>query len=418
MNVFALVVLLGGLITLFVGFPVISHYRSHPYSGPGFNVGGINGSGQIPDLPNMPQMVDKDTPDEAKSRVGTDGQTYNLIFSDEFNLDGRSFYPGDDPYWEAQDMHYWATGDLEWYDPSAVTTADGSLVITMTKTPIHDLNYASGMLTSWNKFCFTTGYIEARVSLPGAGDVAGLWPGVWTMGNLGRPGYGATTEGTWPYSYDSCDVGTFPNQMDKSGNPTSSLTNGWDGGQLSNLPGQKLSACSCPGSDHPGPKVSKGRGVPEIDILEAQVDRSLGQGEVSQSFQIAPFDPFVKFFNSSPATTISDSTLTHFNSFTGTNLQQSVSAVTYVDNANYNGSGYALYGLEYWSDPKNRDDGYVQWYSSGQESWKITSASIGPDEGSGVGQRLIPEEPLVRPLCPPNKLLCIPNECRLISTSL
>ncbi len=32
-----------------------------------------------------------------------------LVFSDEFNEEGRSFYPGDDPYWEAVDLHYWGT---------------------------------------------------------------------------------------------------------------------------------------------------------------------------------------------------------------------------------------------------------------------------------------------------------------------
>jgi hypothetical protein len=32
-----------------------------------------------------------------------------LVFSDEFNTDGRSFYPGDDPYWEAVDLNYWVT---------------------------------------------------------------------------------------------------------------------------------------------------------------------------------------------------------------------------------------------------------------------------------------------------------------------
>jgi len=32
-----------------------------------------------------------------------------LVFSDEFNTDGRSFYPGDDPYWEAVDLHYWVS---------------------------------------------------------------------------------------------------------------------------------------------------------------------------------------------------------------------------------------------------------------------------------------------------------------------
>jgi hypothetical protein len=33
---------------------------------------------------------------------------WDLVFSDEFNTDGRTFYPGDDPYWEAVDLHYWA----------------------------------------------------------------------------------------------------------------------------------------------------------------------------------------------------------------------------------------------------------------------------------------------------------------------
>ena len=51
------------------------------------------------------------------------------------------------------------------------------------------------MIQSWNKFCFTGGYVEVSVSLPGVNDVVGLWPAVWTMGNLGRAGYGASLEG-------------------------------------------------------------------------------------------------------------------------------------------------------------------------------------------------------------------------------
>lgn len=35
-----------------------------------------------------------------------------------------------------------------------------------------------GMLTSWNKLCFTTGYIEVSVSMPGSPDAPGLWPGM------------------------------------------------------------------------------------------------------------------------------------------------------------------------------------------------------------------------------------------------
>lgn len=84
----------------------------------------------------------------------------------------------------------------------------------MSRKENHGLDFTSGILTTWNKFCFTGGYIEAAVQLPGANNILGLWPAVWTMvrfglshsietalaeyskGNLGRAGYGATLEGT------------------------------------------------------------------------------------------------------------------------------------------------------------------------------------------------------------------------------
>jgi beta-glucanase (GH16 family) len=266
-NVSALIILMTGLITLFAGFPVIHYFTSLKPPNIGYNLGGINGTGQIPDL-NLPNLIDKDTPDSAKSRKGSDGNNYVLVFSDEFETAGRTFWTGDDPYWEAVDLHYWPTGDLEWYTPDAITTANGHLVITMTETPNHgNLNWESGMLQSWNKLCFSSGYIEVSVSLPGSSKVPGFWPGVWTMGNLGRAGYGATTEGMWPYSYDECDVGTFPNQTNPAslgGGPAAATLP--DGSALSFQPGQKTSACTCKGADHPGPDVSVGRGVPELDV--------------------------------------------------------------------------------------------------------------------------------------------------------
>ena len=47
-------------------------------------------------------------------------------------------------------------------------------------------------------------------------------------------------------------------------------------GHLSYLPGQRLSACTCPNDpDHPGPRRENGsfvgRGAPEIDMFEAAV---------------------------------------------------------------------------------------------------------------------------------------------------
>ena len=57
------------------------------------------------------------------------------------------------------------------------------------------LPYVPGMIQTWNKFCFTGGYIETSVSLPGVNNIVGFWPALWTMGNLGRAGYGASLEG-------------------------------------------------------------------------------------------------------------------------------------------------------------------------------------------------------------------------------
>lgn len=113
-NLGFIVLLYGALIGLFAGWPLANWYTSiHPHA-TGYNLGGINGTGQIPVL-NMPSLIDPDTPKAAYTRTGFDGNKYNLVFSDEFNKDGRTFYEGDDPFWEAVDMHYWATGDLEWY---------------------------------------------------------------------------------------------------------------------------------------------------------------------------------------------------------------------------------------------------------------------------------------------------------------
>ncbi|EJF56666.1 glycoside hydrolase family 16 protein [Dichomitus squalens LYAD-421 SS1] len=393
-NASALFLICGGIIVLFAAYPIIDHYVHQSPKIAGFNLGGVNGSGQVPQLTNFPNMIDSDTPQSARTRTGLDGKSYSLVFSDEFNQDGRTFYPGDDPFWEAVDLHYWPTVDLEWYDPSTITTQNGKLVITMTETPNHELDFMSGMLQSWNKLCFTTGYIEVSVSMPGSPQAPGLWPAAWTMGNLGRAGYGATTEGTWPYSYDSCDLGTFPNQTDKSGNPAVAATGGKGGTPLSFMPGQKLSACTCPNSDHPGPSVNVGRGVPEIDIFETQIDVSRFQAEVSQSYQTAPYNYQYEFVNTSDVTPIYDTSITKFNTYKGGVYQQAISAVTDINNANYNDQGYAVYGYEWWSNSKNRDEGFVTWVANGQKTWTMTADTIGPDSTTEISARMIPEEPM------------------------
>lgn len=118
----------------------------------------------IPTTPGGQSVIDPDTPVNVRSRTSMYGEQWRLVFSDEFNKDGRTFYPGEDPFWEAVDLHYWSTNDLEWYSPDMITTQGGSLVITMDKILKHNLSYQSGMLQSWNKLCFTGGLLEGKNS--------------------------------------------------------------------------------------------------------------------------------------------------------------------------------------------------------------------------------------------------------------
>jgi hypothetical protein len=106
-NAFAIFSIIASLIILFIGYPLILRLTRLSQPIVGFNLGGINASGQIPDLPGIPGLIDAQTPSSAYTRTGSDGNLYDLVFSDEFNTDGRTFYPGDDPYWEAVDLHYW-----------------------------------------------------------------------------------------------------------------------------------------------------------------------------------------------------------------------------------------------------------------------------------------------------------------------
>ncbi|WRT64882.1 uncharacterized protein IL334_001818 [Kwoniella shivajii] len=404
-NALTLMFLAVGGVMLFAGFPILSWYYGNSNSSgantSGYNLGGINGSGQYPSITGLPQLIDTDTPSDAYTKTGADGNEWNLVFSDEFNKDGRTFYDGDDPFFQGVDFHYWATGDFEWYDPSAATTADGHLVLTMTQENIHDLNFKSGMLQSWNKLCFNkNAYIEVSASLPGTTTVGGFWPGIWTMGNLGRPGYGATTEGLWPYTYDSCDIGTLANQTTVDGTgPDATLTTGASGGPLSYLPGQRLSACTCAGEDHPGPNVGVGRGAPEIDMIEAQIILSEQRGEVSQSFQVAPFDDYYQFNNASGMFKQYDTDLSYWNTYLGGSYQQAVSTLTrvprdiYYSQSGTNGQ-FTTFAVEWQAFPDKREDGYIAWYSDGTPSWTMYADAVAANSRVEVGRRIIPEEPM------------------------
>ncbi|KDN53226.1 glycoside hydrolase family 16 protein [Tilletiaria anomala UBC 951] len=403
MNLGALAFLTLGLCMLFAGYPMLVYLRPRDH-----NLSTLNNTGQVGGISGVrTTLIDPDTPESVYTRTSVDGKTQlKLVFSDEFNIDGRTFWPGDDPFWTAEDLHYWATSDYEWYSPEAITTANGSLVITLSETPTHNLNFRSGLMNTWNKFCFQGGQIEVRIMLPGRPDVMGLWPAAWTAANIIRAGYGATTDGLWPYSYNSCDVGTLKNQTypaSQGGGPLAAETTGvvlQYGPALSYLPGQRLSACTCPNSDdHPGPKNSDGtwvgRSGAEIDIIEAAARGQRGaNGSTSMSLQVAPFDAGYWLPNSTSDWATFYTPNTEPNEYRGSVYQQAASGLgnTSYEAYELTGQQFSSYAFEYI--PGTSTQSHVTWLIDGERQWRLGSTGLGPDEQTEIGPRVVPTEPM------------------------
>lgn len=375
----AFLVLLAGFVVVFLVLPILD------FTGPTQKTPAPDQVSRLSPysysrLRALRPLIDDDTPEEAKSRISpVDGTNMTLVFSDEFNQDGRTFYSGDDPYWQAPDFWYGAaTEDLEWYDPDAAWTQDGTLHIRLDAFRNHNLNYRSAMIQSWNKLCYSQGYIEFGARLGGNGSTMGLWPGIWTMGNLGRPGFLASTQGVWPYSYDDCDAGITPNQSSYDG--------------LSYLPGQKLCNCTCRGADHPTP--GKGRGAPEIDVVEGTVNSAENgepaSGVASQSLQVAPMD--IWWIVDYDFLEITNLSVTQMNSWNGGPFQQAVSGTTYLNPQWYDQSrdrAFQTYGMEYDNDDYN---GYISWYVGKDPAYTMYAGALSPN--GNVGQRIISKEPM------------------------
>lgn len=68
-----------------------------------------------------------------------------LVFSDEFNTEKRTFSAGDDQHWE--ELHQQGPQ----LHTTSMTTVNGSLEISLSKPEFKGFYYYHGMLTSWNK---------------------------------------------------------------------------------------------------------------------------------------------------------------------------------------------------------------------------------------------------------------------------
>ena len=225
--------------------------------------------------------VDPDTAEshyELKSYVN--GEKNVLIFSDEFNVEGRNFANGMDPRWTAMNKNDYTNFALQYYNEKLITTSNGRLNIstvykditfstyvgTSTTESKMTKNYQSGMVQGWNKFCFTGGIVEVSAKLPGSYNIGGLWPAIWLLGNLARATYVGSSNNMWPWSYNKCDRAL----------------------QLSQL----ISACNV--VNHYNMQPHEGRGAPEVDILEVMpgeeklVNTPINKPYFSASYQVAP----------------------------------------------------------------------------------------------------------------------------------
>jgi len=184
----SLMALITFIVCLFLVYPVTRSFLDDPRNVAIVMNTRINSSGQAVDLSPpidkrnqvpiiLGMEIDPSTPLSEKTTSGPDNIVYELVFSDEFEVEGRTFYQGDDRFWEAE-------GEGS-YDQGQITTHAGRLVIRQDVSPSGDgVRFVSGMLRNRNIFYLGTGYVEIGFMLPGQTSITrSFWSGAWTMGN-------------------------------------------------------------------------------------------------------------------------------------------------------------------------------------------------------------------------------------------
>jgi beta-glucanase (GH16 family) len=108
-------------------------------------------------------------------------QTWNLIWSEEFNIDG----PVDTARWHFETgagANGWGNNELQYYTdlPENAYIRDGNLEVTVRRQDTAGKSFTSArMTTGYGRFSFQYGKVEARIKvLKGKG----MWPAFWMMG--------------------------------------------------------------------------------------------------------------------------------------------------------------------------------------------------------------------------------------------
>ena len=215
------------------------------------------------------EWADVDTPDEACSSPShRDGAAMQLVFSDEFDRDNRTFHDGSDTRWTALDGLVYTNAQINAYDSDLAVTGGGMLQLRSSTEDFvfegETRHLRTPMLQSWNKFCFRSGAAEVSVQLPGDADQPGLWPAFWLMGNLGRATFAASTDGLWPFVFDECVSSSDETACNAS-----------------QCYAQRISACN--GAPGHGMNPYQGRGAPEIDVIEVQPGTYVGSYDAAHA---------------------------------------------------------------------------------------------------------------------------------------
>ncbi|RLN92138.1 hypothetical protein BBJ28_00022866, partial [Nothophytophthora sp. Chile5] len=307
---------------------------------------------------------------------------YHLIFSDEFNDSKRTFEAGFDSKWTAMDIRDTSNMAQHYFLPQAVQIDKGNLIITSSKpkNKYRGTKYVSGSVQTWNKFCYTGGYVEVQAVLPGKWGVPGTWPAIWIMGNIGRAPYLDSEDGTWPWSFDMC--APFVEKTEKVK--------------------QKINACGNLTNKHDtssypemyGLNPFQGRGATEIDVMEAQIKARDEPAFISTSLQIRPS----LYENMRPGSMqlpgpgqwyqgLKFGEYTNINSaYYGETGLDSISALTQLESNAF--MAYHLYRLDWMPGP----EGYIRWWLDGNFLFEIPGSALNKWEGD-VPPRQIPVEP-------------------------
>jgi len=335
--------------------------------------------------------VDPDTPVKSRiteSHFHDDSRKFELVFSDEFEQEGRNFHDGSDPRWTAIQKNDYTNLALHYYRKENAKTKNGVLSIKTerkenayrafnekTKKFFNDKKYIqSAMLQGWNKFCFTGGIVEFSAKLPGSPRIGGLWPALWMLGNLARATYVGSSDYIWPYSYNQCDI--------------------------TNRKSQAVSACSK--VNHYGMQPYHGRGAPEIDLIEAMQgdaeklpSTTIRRPYQSTSFQVAPgierdrpvlgMKPKQGHWYTGMEYNHNNLTKSELNPFFyGVTLVHKLKSYTYQSDAlsanlGLNTSHYTnqhIYRVEWEPPAKDGTGGYIRWYTDGILMYGITGSNL------------------------------------------